>query len=174
MPKSGGDRVNAEIARKIAFGMVLGIACLLGAGNRMQNAVADTPPQSAPTKTGEGQAGRNPFLVALEKKIEGQEKKPAEEVFKNVKLFKGMPAGRMLKVMEIAFSRSLGVDCTHCHVADEWEKEDREAKETARKMWAFVARTNENLKQEFGKGTVNCTTCHRGQVKPALNLPAAN
>ena len=136
----------------------------------MQNAVADTPEPPVQVKAGDGQVTKNPFLVALEKKIEGQERKPAEEVFKNIRLFKGMPAGRMLKVMEIAFNRSLGVDCTHCHVADEWEKDDREAKETTRKMWALMLRTNESLKQDFGKGTVNCTTCHRGQLKPALDL----
>jgi len=112
----------------------------------------------------------NPFIIELQKKIEGQEDKPAGEVFKNIQLFKSMPAGRLLSIMQIAFARSLGVDCTHCHTPGEWEKEDKPAKETARKMWGLMGRINNDMKQTIGKGTVNCTTCHRGQVKPALNL----
>lgn len=121
-------------------------------------------------ETALAQEAKNPFVVELQKKIAGQEQKPASEVFKNIQLFKGMPAGRLLSVMQIAFSKSLGVDCTHCHTPGEWEKEDKPAKETARKMWAFMGRINNDLKETLGKGAVNCTTCHRGQVKPALNL----
>lgn len=117
------------------------------------------------------QGDKNAFVVAVEKQIAGQETKPAEEVFKNIHLLKGMPAGRVLRVMQVAFSASLGVDCTHCHVADQWEKDDKEAKQTARKMWKFMAKVNQDLKQTIGKGTVNCTTCHRGQIKPATSLP---
>lgn len=117
------------------------------------------------------QGDKNAFVVAVEKQIAGQETKPAEEVFKNIHLLKGMPAGRVLRVMQVAFSASLGVDCTHCHVADQWEKDDKEAKQTARKMWTFMAKVNQDLKQTIGKGTVNCTTCHRGQIKPATSLP---
>lgn len=117
------------------------------------------------------QGDKNAFVAAIEKQIAGQETKPAEEVFKNIQLLKGMPAGRVLRVMQVAFSASLGVDCTHCHIADQWEKDDKEAKQTARKMWTFMAKVNQDLKQTIGKGTVNCTTCHRGQIKPATSLP---
>lgn len=117
------------------------------------------------------QGDKNAFVAAIEKQIAGQETKPAEEVFKNIQLLKGMPAGRVLRVMQVAFSASLGVDCTHCHIADQWEKDDKEAKQTARKMWKFMAKVNQDLKQTIGKGTVNCTTCHRGQIKPATSLP---
>ncbi|HLG18133.1 MAG TPA: photosynthetic reaction center cytochrome c subunit family protein [Blastocatellia bacterium] len=116
-------------------------------------------------------AGKNPYIAALEKQIAGRENKPAEEVFKNIQLLKGMTAGRILRVMDMAFSTSLGVDCTHCHIADQWEKDDKEAKQTARKMWQFMGKVNQELKQAIGKGQVNCTTCHRGQVKPALGMP---
>ena len=114
---------------------------------------------------------KNPVIAELEKKIAGQETKPAEEVFKNIKIFKGRPAMQVLRVMELAFSPALGVNCSHCHVPGEWEKDDKEAKQTARKMWVFQAQVTQQLKEQIGKGTVNCTTCHRGQVKPALNLP---
>lgn len=115
-------------------------------------------------------AAQNPHIAELEKKIAGQENKPAEEVFKNIQLFKGMPASRVLRIMAIAFVPALGVDCSHCHVVGEWEKDDKEAKQTARKMWMMMPKVDKLLKETIGKGAVNCTTCHRGQVKPALNL----
>lgn len=118
------------------------------------------------------QGDKNAFVAALEKQIAGQENKPAEEVFKNIQLLKGMPAIRVLRMMQTGFSASLGVDCTHCHTPEAWDKDDKEAKQTARKMWKFMGRLNQDLKQAIGTGTVNCTTCHRGQVKPATSMPA--
>jgi photosynthetic reaction center cytochrome c subunit len=117
-------------------------------------------------------------LENLRKAIAGQENKPAEEVFKNIQIqmFKGMPAARLLRVMELGFARSLGVNCTHCHVADAWEKEDKPTKQIAREMNAMVTAINNDqlrkIKNLKGPNSIiNCTTCHRGQTKPALNLP---
>lgn len=115
-------------------------------------------------------------LENLRKAIAGQENKPAEEVFKNIQMLKGMPAGRLLRVMELGYARSLGVNCTHCHVADAWDKEDKPTKQITRDMNAMVAViNNEQLKKiknlKGPNSIINCTTCHRGQTKPALNLP---
>ena len=115
-------------------------------------------------------------LENLREAIAGQENKPAEEVFKNIQMLKGMPAGRLLRVMELGYARSLGVNCTHCHVADAWEKEDKPTKQIAREMNAMVGIINNDqlkkIKNLKGPNSiVNCTTCHRGQTKPALNLP---
>ncbi len=115
-------------------------------------------------------------LAELRKKIVGRENEPAEAVFKNIQFLKGVPAGRLLAVMKIGYSRSLGVNCTHCHVVDEWEKDDKPTKQTARDMAQMVRTINndllkniKNLKSE--KPVINCTTCHRGQTRPALDLP---
>ncbi len=115
-------------------------------------------------------------LAELRKKIAGRENEPAEAVFKNIQFLKGVPAGRLLAVMKIGYSRSLGVNCTHCHVVDEWEKDDKPTKQTARDMAQMVRTINndllkniKNLKSE--KPVINCTTCHRGQTRPALDLP---
>jgi hypothetical protein len=115
-------------------------------------------------------------LIELRKQIADQKDKPAEEVFKNIQWLKGIPAGRVLAIMEIAYSKSLGVDCTHCHVVDQWEKDDKPTKQVTREM-AMMVRTinNEHLKKiknlKSENAVINCTTCHRGQIKPALNLP---
>ena len=115
-------------------------------------------------------------LAQLRAEISGKENQPAEQVFKNIQLLKGMPAGRLLAVMEVGYSKSLGVNCTHCHVASQWEKEEKPTKQITRDMSAMAKAINteylkgiKNLKSP--NPVVNCTTCHRGQVKPALNMP---
>lgn len=115
-------------------------------------------------------------LADLRKAIAGQETKPAAEVFKNIQILKAMPAGRLLRVMELGYARSLGVNCSHCHVPGEWEKDAKPTKQIAREMSGMVGTINndllkniKNLKSE--SPTVNCTTCHRGQTKPELNMP---
>jgi hypothetical protein len=87
-----------------------------------------------------------------------------------------VPAGRLLAIMNVGYGKSLGVSCTHCHVAGQWDSDEKTQKQTARDMSAMAARINNELLKNIPnlKGPnaiVNCTTCHRGQVKPALNLP---
>jgi hypothetical protein len=119
---------------------------------------------------------QNRRLAELGKQIAGQENKPSEEVFKNIQMLKGMPAGRLLKVMELGYSKSLGVNCTHCHVVDRWEKDDKPTKQVTRDMMKMVGAINNDLLKNIKhlkseNPIVNCTTCHRGQIKPAINLP---
>jgi hypothetical protein len=106
--------------------------------------------------------------------IRGKENLPAEEVFKNIRQLKGVPAGRVLRAMG-SFSRALGVNCGHCHVPGEWEKDDKPTKDIARGMIRMVGAINNeqlksipNLRPEAG---VSCSTCHRGQTRPDPSLP---
>ena len=138
-----------------------------------QTTVSPTPtPVATPTEFNQADA-----IARLKEQIKGKEQEPAEKVFKNIQILKGVPAARLLAIMEMGYARSLGVNCTHCHVAEKWESEDKPTKQIARDMSAMVKTINtdllkniKNLKSETP--TVNCTTCHRGQIKPALNLPA--
>lgn len=137
--------------------------------------------QTNPASAQQAAPGDKPFdqaraLADLRKQIAGKESQPAETVFKNIQSLKGMPADRLLRVMEMGYSRSLGVNCTHCHVAEQWEKEEKSTKQVAREMAALTQTINTDLLKKIKnlKGpnaVINCTTCHRGQVKPALNLP---
>jgi hypothetical protein len=111
-------------------------------------------------------------LGDLRKQIAGKENLPAAEVFKNIQVMKDAPAGRLLLVMRVAYAASLGVECSHCHVPGEWEKDDKAPKAIARQMWAFMRETNQRLSAIRPGAGVNCTTCHRGETKPALNLPS--
>ncbi|MGE3467390.1 MAG: photosynthetic reaction center cytochrome c subunit family protein [Pyrinomonadaceae bacterium] len=117
-------------------------------------------------------------LAKLREQIKGREQEPASKVFKNVTMpmFKDAPAGRLLAVMEFGYARSLGVNCTHCHMPEKWESEDKPQKQIARDMQAMVFKISgeiltgiKHLRSE--QPTINCTTCHRGEIKPALNLP---
>jgi len=161
---------------RLAIGLALGLS-LIAAALIQQSTV-----QSSPAKhTFKGEQGDKPFdqaqaLADLRKAIAGQEEKPAAEVFKNIQTLKKMPAGRLLRVMEVGYAKSLGVNCTHCHVAGEWEKEDKPTKQITREMMGMVATINNDLLKKIpnlksATPTVNCTTCHRGQTKPELNLP---
>ena len=113
-------------------------------------------------------------MAELEASIAGRADAPAESVWKNIQGFKGMPAGRLLRIMDVGFSRSLGVTCLHCHVAGRWDSDEKRPKRVARQMMAFTHDVNERLDEVSdlaGKNpAVNCTTCHRGQVVPALDL----
>jgi hypothetical protein len=137
--------------------------------------------QAAPTSTPTPSAA--PFdqaaaIAKLKEQIKGRENELAPAVFKNIQtpFIKNLPAARLLAVMEFGYARSLGVTCTHCHVPEKWESDEKAQKPIAREMAGMMAKINgellkgiKNLKSETP--TVNCTTCHRGEVKPALNLP---
>ena len=130
--------------------------------------------QTSPTPAAEFNQAE--AIAKLKERIKGKEQEPAEKVFKNIHSMKGVPSGRFLAIMEFGYARSLGVNCTHCHTPEKWETEDKPQKQIARDMAAMVAKINgehlkniKNLKSE--NPIVNCTTCHRGEIKPALNLP---
>jgi rubrerythrin len=116
----------------------------------------------------------DPQVKQLLAQIAGKEKLPAKQVFKNVKLLGDIPAGRLLRIMDIGYSQSLGVSCDHCHVEDRWEADEKRPKRAAREMIVLVNEINDKLGQmeeiDTGDATVNCTTCHRGFVKPALQM----
>ncbi|HJQ68227.1 MAG TPA: photosynthetic reaction center cytochrome c subunit family protein [Blastocatellia bacterium] len=88
--------------------------------------------------------------------------KTAEQVYKNIQVLNGVPAAGLMRGMNF-FTKSLGVDCTHCHVPNEFEKDDKPAKLTARKMY----RMSQLVRKELNVGKVTCYTCHRGHVQPA-------
>ena len=168
--------IRFRIVAALATALVLSAAWLASA-RLAGNVQAGENQNSAgtPTTQTEQPFDQSQALAKLRESIAGKENEPAEKVFKNIQLLKGMPAGRVLRVMELGYSKSLGVTCTHCHVPGEWEKDDKPTKQIARDMAAMSAAINnqhlkqiKNLKSE--NPGVNCTTCHRGQIKPALNL----
>jgi len=90
------------------------------------------------------------------------QEKPAEQVYKNIQILKGMPQSQLQQVMAL-FTGSLGVRCGYCHV-NPFEKDAKSTKQTARRMIQMVLDLN---RENFGgRGTITCNTCHRGQSTP--------
>src|SRR5215212_9756914 len=122
--------------------------------------IADEPKKEAPEVT------------QMLKEIAGKENKPAGEVFQNVQLMKDVPAARFLRIMDQGYARALGVDCEHCHSPEMWEADDKRPKRAAREMIVLTRELNAKLAKmenlDNTEPTVNCSTCHRGQVKPKV------
>jgi hypothetical protein len=128
----------------------------------------EPPPTAAAQEPAQPQRNRN--ILALEKQIAGKEQLPAEQVFENIQTFKGMPAIRVLRIMEQAFTPNLGVNCNHCHVPRQWASDEKPTKNVARRMWTMRAEWQEEVRTASGNpdAVVTCYTCHKGQAKPAF------
>lgn len=129
---------------------------------------------------GAQEPSKEELLGELRKQIAGREQEPAEAVFKDIEVMKGRTAGQLLAVMDLGYSRSLGVGCGHCHDVGDWPADAKPQKQVARQMTLMNREINAKLKTigdlESDPPVINCTTCHRGQKKPALSLdppPAA-
>ena len=91
----------------------------------------------------------------------------AEGRFKNIQALKGYPADDVVPAMQF-ISASLGVDCEFCHVDHAPEKDDKKAKQTARKMIAMTRAINHD--NFDGHTEVTCMSCHRGASRP-VSIP---
>src|SRR5215510_4573210 len=96
-----------------------------------------------------------------------QPPRTAGQAFKNIQVLKDMPASQLQGAMSF-MAASLGVECSHCHTPPAMEKDEKPAKQTARRMLVMMNDINKN----FGdKILVNCATCHRGSTKPTAMPP---
>ena len=93
----------------------------------------------------------------------------AEQVFKNVRVLKGIPVDDFMETMGL-ISAALSFDCSDCHEGAGTDKVDWAA-DTPRKV---IARTMVNMvatinKNNFGgRQEVTCWTCHRNRDKPLV------
>jgi hypothetical protein len=115
-------------------------------------------------------------IAEILKSVEGRENEPAGKVFKNVLLHKDMPAKDFLKKMDEEYGRAIGGVCTNCHVAKEWDKDDKKNKTITREMEKMTRVINEShlaktkdLDEDYPKAT--CVLCHRGTAHPPNTLP---
>jgi hypothetical protein len=192
------DRVPAAIAVASSI-VILAYACATAPTTATTN---PSPQPVASAESGAGRQGprmpltdsarrvrdsvnsarRDSAAAMILRSIAGRENQPAESVFKNIKIFKGVPAGRLVNIMNLGFGRSLGVSCGFCHVPGKWDLDDKEEKNTARLMFAMVQTINRDYISKLpndrsGPPVVNCFTCHRGNARPmsqeAAPRPAA-
>jgi len=141
-----------------------GPAGQLPAGHPDVSAGAAQPGEAGPIANAEQPSPRGGVdLPSLDPLPAGSKEERTEQKYKNIQVLKGLPSDRLMSIM-FAFKGSLGVECTFCHVKDQWEKDDKETKQVARKMIKLVETDNQQL---GGIGRVTCFTCHKGQQRPA-------
>jgi hypothetical protein len=192
------DRVPAAVA---AFSSVaiLVYACATAPSATTNPSPSPQPAQTVgvsqpPTAAPEGQAGpgdtrapltdsarrvrdstnavhRDSAAAFVLRSIAGRENEPAESVFKNIKIFKGVPAARLVNIMNNGFGRSLGVSCGFCHVRGKFDSDEKQEKNTARIMVAMVETINRDFLSKVPTDnnrppTAGCFTCHRGNPRP--------
>lgn len=133
------------------------------------------PPPQIPVMPDSIQALNDKYVARITAAIAGKENLPAEQVFKDIQLLKGQSASRLLAIMNVGYSKALGVSCERCHNPTDFASNEMPDKKQARGMIRMVNMTNESNKTipEFaGNGvTINCVMCHRGARRPVSRLP---
>ncbi len=87
----------------------------------------------------------------------------ASEVYRNLEVLRELRAREVEPLMQ-AFNRSLGVECAHCHVQEQWHDASKPAFAIARNMLRMVQTLNTEHLRETKR--VSCWTCHGGQTRP--------
>ena len=96
--------------------------------------------------------------------------KTADQAYKNIQVLKDAPSDQLIPAMQF-ITVSLGVQCDFCHLENAFEKDDKETKQTARKMIRMMFAINNDFFD--GQQKVSCFACHRGARKPAA-IPMIN
>ncbi|HVT11465.1 MAG TPA: photosynthetic reaction center cytochrome c subunit family protein [Fimbriimonadaceae bacterium] len=103
-----------------------------------------------------------PFVLAAARQESAPQEPTCEQVFKNIQVFKGVPASDLIPSMEF-MSGALKFECSDCHDEKDFSKDTR-AKGVARKM--ILMQRDINEKNFGGRTQVTCMTCHRGSENP--------
>jgi hypothetical protein len=148
------------------------VACACFAYWQTQRPLLAVPHSQAQTPT--TQEVNDRFAKQYLERIAGQEKEPASKVFKNMQLpgLKDVPAANLINIMNLGYSRALGVTCTHCHVEQDFASDEKRPKKAAREMAVMHRAINEQLSKMQSleiapqERLINCSTCHRGSVNP--------
>jgi hypothetical protein len=113
----------------------------------------------------------------IKEMIKGKEDMEADSVYKNLQSIGGFKASILPLVMN-KWSIALGVSCGYCHENGKWELDNKKEKLVARKMAKMSSVINDYLKTvkeiQNPHPVINCSSCHRGHLKPALDVTAAN
>lgn len=108
--------------------------------------------------------------------IAGRENQPAEQVFKNIQVLKGITAAQLVQKMDTDYARAMSWNCTNCHrlaPQGNFASDTSADKKRARFMQTMQDDINmTQLPKLYPKDTpkVSCATCHRGYNEP---LPAS-
>ncbi|MCA1642731.1 MAG: c-type cytochrome [Acidobacteria bacterium] len=145
---------SKNLGRNLRLALVALFACLFVAGVTFKSGAQQT--------AGAGQPQQPP-------RQQPSSDVPAEQVFKNIQVLKGMPSDQLQPTMEFMAS-SLGVRCDFCHVVQQFEKDDKDHKQIARRMIQMQLDMNSRYLANLGGERISCYTCHQGR-SGAPHLP---
>jgi hypothetical protein len=112
------------------------------------------------------------YVAQITQKIAGRESQPAEQVFENVQVLKGLSAAELVQKMDKDYGEALGWNCTNCHrfaPQGNFASDTSNDKRRARFMQQMQNDINlVTLPKLYPKDTpkVTCATCHRGYNEP--------
>jgi hypothetical protein len=115
---------------------------------------------------------RAAYVSQVMKQIAGRENEPAEVVFKNVQVLKGISAAALVRKMDEDYGVAMSWNCTNCHrlaPQGNFASDTSADKRRARFMQQMVNDINLNqLPKLYPKDTphVDCISCHRGYNEP--------
>jgi hypothetical protein len=112
------------------------------------------------------------YVAQIMQRIAGHENEPAEQVFKNIQVLKGITAGQLVHKMDKDYGEALSWNCTNCHrlaAQGNFASDTSPDKKRARFMQQMTNDINvAQLPKLYPKDTpqVTCATCHRGYNEP--------
>ncbi len=119
---------------------------------------------SAPSLHAQAPAAAPPPAPLLAADMKG---KTAEQVYKKIEVFKGIPAEQVHPAMEY-ITTALGVGCGYCHAVPRFDSDDKREKHVARSMIQMTMALNNTVFD--GKREITCYTCHHGVAKAASTM----
>jgi len=115
------------------------------------------------------------LAVATTAAAAAQQKDTPPEGFRNLQVLPKTIAKDELKATMDGFTEQLGVKCTFCHILDEYWKDEKEHKLTARRMLRLVldlrAQKAKYFKDDVTDDKINCWSCHREKSEPDEYVP---
>jgi hypothetical protein len=112
------------------------------------------------------------YVAQVMQKIAGRENQPAEQVFENVQVLKGITAAELVRKMDKDYGEALSWNCTNCHrfaPQGNFASDTSNDKRRARFMQQMQNDINlVTLPKLYPKDTpkITCATCHRGYNEP--------
>jgi hypothetical protein len=130
------------------------------------------PPRRVPPSRDSLVTLRAVYIAQVMKSIAGRENEPADQVFKNVQVLKGITASQLVDVMDKQYSVAMSWNCTNCHrlaPQGNFASDTSADKRRARFMQQMQNDINGvELPKLYPRDTpkVSCATCHRGYNEP--------
>ena len=115
---------------------------------------------------------RSVYVARVLQEIAGRENEPAERVFRNVQVLKGISAGDLVRRMDTEYATAMSWNCTNCHrlaPQGNFASDTSTDKKRARFMQQMQNDINlVQLPKLYPKDTphVSCMTCHRRYNEP--------